>query len=440
MPILIAEDSSRRELLCGLGNASLSGLMWFAALTKFDLWFLAWIAMIPLLLAVERAPSMRRALFFAWWAGLVLNAGGFYWLVEVLARFGNFSRFVATLLFLFFCSYQAVRIILFVWLFRRIRSRTNLPAALVVPIVMVTAELCVPFVFPYHLAVTQAQQLHVIQVADLTGPVGVTALLLMINGALYDVVAGGRRRFTAAAVAIAILTGALVYGHIRMKQFAQRRTQAPKLRVGIVQPNIAFDEKTIGGTLMNNLAEVQARSAELEDEGAELIVWSETIYPALIWRQTPGDWHEGHPLRIRQGFAAPLIFGALTADLFDRNRSTYNSALMLAPNGMFAGRYDKSNLLMFGEYVPGAEMFPSLQKLVPDSVGGLVAGKDIVTFPFQAKDGRLWRLAPTICLEDIMPAPGRKLARLRPHLLVNLTDDSWFTINGVACDSVMIQN
>ena len=420
-----AVRDGRRELLYGLIAASFSGILWFVACPTFDLWLLAWVAMIPVLFAAERASSMRRALLFAWWAALVGNAGGFYWMVEVLQRFANLSWIAAAALFLLFCSYQALRLILFVWMFRGIRSRTNLPAALVAPILMVTAELCVPFIFPYYLAITQAQQLHVIQIADLTGPLGVTALLLMINGALYDVAAGGHRRLASAAIAFAILAGALVYGHVRIKQFSQRRAEAPKLKVGVVQPNIAFDQKTIGGPLKNNLADIQAQSAKLEEQGAELIVWPETIYPSYIWRHVPGDWHEDHPLRIRRGFTTPLIFGARTADLLDRNRYR-NSALMLDRNGMFTGKYDKSNLVVFGEYVPGVEIFPSLQQLVPDSVGGLTPGRDVSVIPFKAADGRQWRLGPTICLEDVIPDAVRKLARLRPHLLVNITDDSWF--------------
>ncbi len=43
-----------------------------------------------MLLAVDRAPTLGRALFLGWWAGVVETAGGFYWLIEVMQRFADF--------------------------------------------------------------------------------------------------------------------------------------------------------------------------------------------------------------------------------------------------------------------------------------------------------------------------------------------------------------
>jgi hypothetical protein len=37
-----------------------------------------------------------------------------------------------------------------------------------------------------------------------------------------------------------------------------------------------------------------------------------------------------------------------------------------------------------------------------------------------------FRIAPMICFEDTLPAFGRRLAELHPHLLVTLASDSWF--------------
>ena len=62
---------------------------------------------------------------------------------------------------------------------------------------------------------------------------------------------------------------------------------------------------------------------------------------------------------------------------------------------------------------------------MPRSAGHFARGQDIVTFPFEHED-ETYRLGPMICYEDILPAFGRKLAALRPHLLVNITNDAWF--------------
>src|SRR5690606_9209691 len=63
--------------------------------------------------------------------------------------------------------------------------------------------------------------------------------------------------------------------------------------------------------------------------------------------------------------------------------------------------------------------------LMPRTAGHFSRGEAVVTLPFE-HEGTTYRLGPMICLEDILPAFGRKLARLRPHLLVNLTNDAWY--------------
>jgi len=288
--------------------------------------------------------------------------------------------------------------------------------------------MCVPLVFPYYLAITQAWQAHVIQVADLTGPLGITALLMMVNGAGYDFICDGRRRLPSVVTAFVILAVVLGYGHVRIRQMEARRAAAPKIKVGVVQPNVVFNHDSGANQTVTRrqLAEMQLRSAELEREGADLIIWPEAGYAASIPRVNTGDWTETHPYRIRRVFTRPLIMGAETRDPLWRGGRAYNTALMLDEGGVFTGRYDKVNLLIFGEYLPGRELFPQMEKYLPASVGNLTPGDGAVIFPFRTADGREWRLAPVICLEDLLPAFGREIAGLHPHLLVNITDDSWF--------------
>jgi apolipoprotein N-acyltransferase len=84
--------------------------------------------------------------------------------------------------------------------------------------------------------------------------------------------------------------------------------------------------------------------------------------------------------------------------------------------------YDKTHLVVMGEYVPLADFFPWLRKLVPPG-GDLTAGNrpGLLTL-----DSPGIRLAPLICFEDTVPRVVRRAAQNLPHLLVNLTNDAWF--------------
>ena len=44
----------------------------------------------------------------------------------------------------------------------------------------------------------------------------------------------------------------------------------------------------------------------------------------------------------------------------------------------------------------------------------------------QAPGGKIWRLGPVICYEDILQGYLREVGQLHPDLLVNLTIDSWY--------------
>jgi apolipoprotein N-acyltransferase len=417
--------TARKGVLPGLALAS--AVLWFLSCADWDIWPLAWIAMVPSLVATEAAPTRRRALLYGWLTGTAANVGGFYWITGLLSRFGHVPMPLAIFGLVLLCAYQGVVFLFFAAAVRAVRARTAerfgtpLPMALVAPVLMVGFEMLVPFLFPWNLAITQAWVTPVIQIAEVTGPVGVTALLLMVNGAIYDVITA--RRFKPALVAVAVVGAALAFGFVRMGQIDARRAASPTLEVGVVQGNIPFDEK---GYKRRDLAPRQLRdlqrvSADLEAQGADLILWSESSYPFGIPRSQHEDFPERSRARIRRDFTVPLIFGAVT-EPDDPDQPNFNTALMLAGDGRIVETFDKIFLLMFGEYIPFRSI---LEPILPKNASHFSRGDRVVTFPLE-HEGQTYRLGPMICYEDIVPEFGRRLATLHPHLLVNITNDAWF--------------
>jgi apolipoprotein N-acyltransferase len=311
-----ATPKEQRAHGVSIALAMLSGCLWFLACADFDIWPFAYIAMLPAFFVVERAPTRRKALFYGWLAGAVANAGGFYWVSGLLERFGHMPFVVAVIGLLLLAAYQAVVFWLFFWVVRSIRLQsrellgTPLPMVLLAPVVMVSFEYLVPFLFPWYLAITQAWLVPVIQIAELTGPLGVTAFLMVINGALYDLITErGPRRKKIAIAAVSIVALVLVYGFVRISQIDARRADAPALKVGVVQGNIPFDEKGINRSDLaaQQLRELQAKSAELEGKGAEFIMWTESSYPYGVPRDAKTDFQERDGRRIRSAFAVYCI-------------------------------------------------------------------------------------------------------------------------------------
>ncbi|MGB6355605.1 MAG: apolipoprotein N-acyltransferase [Steroidobacteraceae bacterium] len=408
------------------GLVTLSGCLWFLAVTPFDLSLLAWVAAVPMLLAVDRAATFRQALFLGWWAGVVETAGGFYWLIDVTQRFADFPWWAGALVLLLFCAVRALIFLLFTGIVRFVRGRLRVPMTLLAPIALVGCELVVPQLFPCGQWISQAWHPLVIQIAEITGPLGVTALLMTVNGALYDLAADGRAARYSALAAAALVAAALAFGAVRMHQVDDTLAHAPRLQVGLVQPNFAYaaDSDLSREEAVRQLTALQTQSRRLQQAGAQLLVWSEGSYPATLPRDFAVDYAPEFLGRIQRGFSVPVIVGA---DMYDPARDeAFNSAILLDGGGRVAGRYDKVRLLAFGEYIPGVDFFPWLRKLLPIGSGRFTPGKAAALMNFQAPGGRTWKLGPVICYEDILQGFLRDVGRLHPDLLVNLTVDSWY--------------
>ncbi len=410
----------------GLGLVTVSGCLWFLACTPFDLSVLAWIAAIPMLLAIDRAPTLKGALLLGWLAGVVETAGGFYWLIDTTQRFTALPWIVAALVFFLFCATRAIIFLIFTGIVSAIRRRRPVPMALLAPLAMAICEFVVPQLFPCGQWISQAWHPLVIQITELTGPLGVTALLMLVNGALYDLLTQGRAARWSAVTAVGVLAAALAFGMVRMRQVDALIAGAPRLNVGLVQPNFAYsnDGEFSREEVLRELAALQEQSRRLERAGAQLVVWSEGSYPISLPRDFSADFTPDSLAMIRRGFGTPVLIGANTLESDEGD--AFNSALLLDRQGKAVGRYDKVHLLAFGEYIPGVDTLPWLKDLLPAGIGRFKAGTGPGVLSLPLPVGGTWRLGPLICYEDLLPGLIRGVGELHPDILVNLTSDQWF--------------
>ena len=409
----------------------MSGCLWFLACPPFDAPALAWVAAVPMLLAIDRAPTLRGALFLGWWAGVVETAGGFYWLIDLCQRFAGFPWIAGALVLLTFCAARALIFLIFTGIVVTIRrsrrgsAQRRVPMVVLAPLVMPVCEFIVPQIFPCGQWISQAWHPLVIQISELTGPLGVTALLMMVGGALYDWLDKDPAAPRYAAAAAGLFAAALIFGAIRMHQVDARIAAAPRLSIGLVQPNFAYsvDDDFSRDEALRELEALQVVSRRLTEAGAQLLVWSEGSYPVTLPRDFRVDFPTDSLARIRRGFSTPVLIGANTME--PDHEDAFNSALLLDSSGLQTGRYDKVRLLAFGETIPGIDTFPWLRRLLPAGSGRFIAGAGPVLLPL-ATAGGSWRLGPVICYEDLLPGYLQRVGQLHPDLLVNLTSDSWF--------------
>src|SRR5262249_9177637 len=148
------------------------------------------------------------------------------------------------------------------------------PAAPAFVLASITGELVYPLLFPWYFAFMMHRTPLLMQAADLGGVYLVGALLLGPNLALAEMGRAWRERARADRILVAAglaapLLGA-AYGAVRMKRVDALAAAGEPITVGIAQGNLPLFDRANG-------LEVQRRLTEqLRDQGAALVVWSES--------------------------------------------------------------------------------------------------------------------------------------------------------------------
>jgi apolipoprotein N-acyltransferase len=93
--------------------------------------------------------------------------------------------------------------------------------------------------------------------------------------------------------------------------------------------------------------------------------------------------------------------------------------LLMSPAGNVVSRYDKVNLVPFGEFVPWP--FGLLTRKVSSEAGDFEPGRRIVVSNI---DGH--RIGTFICYESVFPSYVRRFAASGAEVLFNISNDSWF--------------
>lgn len=396
--------------------AVFGGALYFLGFAGFDLWPLAFVALVPLLwaLELEAEARLRRVLAIGWVFGFVVQAGGYYWLIEMLEDFSGFSvlpnTFFASVLF----SFQAIQWLVFAALYHRARRR-GWPVLGVGLAVLTGLELVYPLLFPSYLANSLHQLPVFIQIVDLGGPILLSAVVMTVNIAVFELAwvrrHGGVISWKVPALAGAALLLTLGYGFFRVAQVDAAAAAAPHLTVGVIQANMGIYSKR------EDPLEGHRRHLDdtMELEAAhdlDLVVWSESAYTFFL---RPGVTNVKR--HVMGAIDTPLLFGGLSR----REEHSYNTAFLAGADGEVLGSYDKTYLLAFGEYLPFGETFPSLYDLSPNS-GHFTPGDHVE--PMALGD---YRITTLICYEDVLPGFTRgAVAAGQPHLLVNITNDAWF--------------
>jgi apolipoprotein N-acyltransferase len=376
---------------------------------------LGWVGALFFVYSVR----LRPAYFPAYCGGAVGHAIAFYWVFPTVATFGRFGMLISGLVFALYVALGALLFAVFVFFYRNLHTFVD-RFALRAPIAIALAELVTIRLFPWHFGHTQIAFRPFVQLAGLGGAILVSFVLFWVAEAVVRAILFRERR-RGLLLPLVALGLSLGYGAEVMDTLAHRRDREQE--VIVVQGNGSLAEMKELDSITGVLKRTYDLTVKAAKPGA-LIVWPEGSIPAFL----PANLGSARkdPSLPWLGDGSAFLIGAYS---FSDEQHRFNSAFAVYPDGSVPVPYFKQILIPFGEYIPGASIFPWLNRMNANA-GIFTPGTEVKVFgyPMRRADGHEYTVpaAPLICYEDTVPWLARRATQKGARLLVNLTFDTWF--------------
>jgi len=409
----------------------------------------AWFGLAPLLWAILCAGTsgakrpLRRSFLLSYLCGFLWYCGNCYWVRDTMQRYGDMPPLAPTLLLCGFSLVLGLYFGFFGLCIALVRKTTGSarPALLAAPILWTAFELAAARItsVPWdQLGYSQADNGLVNQLGPWTGVYGISFVLVAVNALLAAafLLDQPRNRLAAGVAGVVLLVsgwaGILVHAPAAPATATAMLIQ-PNLDVGSADAwaGPAWNEHM---TEFTRLAEEQCKTyiAGIPQTGAMTGEIPCPPYPMrpdlIVWPESPAPYFEDDPrlqhalITLAQTTQTSLVVGSIGVDPSPDGGlpKTYNSALIVGPDGSRVGRYDKIHLVPFGEYIPFRNLLFFARKLT-----GRVSSFDRgdVRKVFRLKGHRY---GVFICYEAVFADEVRQFARLGAEVLVNISDDGWY--------------
>ena len=270
--------------------AALSGVLSIVPLPGFDVPYLGWGALVPLLTALFLVPSHRRKPVALVW-GLIFSAGGHYWYPAYMPEWLGFALIVAV------GFYYAEVLRLGLWLTERLPRDLALLALPVSWAAIEFVKYIAPVVRDWWFVSLSASQWRfppALQVLPVTGFPGLTALVMLVNLALAALIVNrvrGKVLMPDKHAFAALICAGLLLG------FGAARLPAPEntFRVAVLTDMVNQDPeiRALGETDSNATPiatdAILAVDAALTRaaKGADFVVWPENEFAMAGDSQAP---------------------------------------------------------------------------------------------------------------------------------------------------------
>ena len=397
-----------------------SAVLLVLAFPSFELWWLAWIGLTPLVFAVARTRKALTAFLLGWLWGVIFFYGTCWWLTYPMIHYGHVPSWLAYPLLLLPVILGAIFPGLACAAIARVVLRFGSAALLAAPLIWVSFEWLrygVTGQLWNALGYSQAFHPAFIQPARWGGVYAVSFILVSVNAALVYALWRPTWRSITVLISVFVLW-ALATGAAFLASVTESNSDPRKTVVVSVQPNVPMD-----ATNVTEQARLLQRHLDLSTQGLSSETFKFGTTRVVIWPESPMNFSYTRDPKLREtveAFARQHQTSVLLNSLEPApNSGSYNSALGINEEGRIVAQYDKIRLMPFGEYVPLPQWLPGASS-VRGIVGEFTPGSSYTLMPLGA-----FRAGVFICIEAAHPAVARSFSHGGADVLINISNDGY---------------
>jgi apolipoprotein N-acyltransferase len=401
--------------------AAATAILLILSFPDFELWFLAWVALVPLLIVIAQRPAPAKAFLLGWAAGSAFFYGSCYWLTYSMIHYGGLPAVVAYLLLIPGALVVGIFPGVFAFLLAFAVKRWGRTAVLLAPVFWPASEwarLIVTGQLWNALGYSQAFHPALIQPAVWGGVYAVSFVIVALNTAvaLLLVTARGPRAVSISALLLFLATALI--GFSPFFKTYPGPGDSPLVIVVALQPNVPMNLVKSNEEMKKLLDRHWSMSA-----GALKSLPNDNSPRFVIWPESPMNFTYAEDKTFQQQLAdfattnhTSLLFNSLEPT---RANGFYNSALLINEDGRLIAQYDKIRLMPFGEYVPLPQWLPGAS-LISGIVGDFTPGDKYTLMPFGEQHAGTF-----ICIESAYPFIARRLTNEGADVLINISNDGY---------------
>ncbi|MCX8064945.1 MAG: apolipoprotein N-acyltransferase [Candidatus Hydrogenedentes bacterium] len=389
-----------------------SGILLSLTFPKPHIFYLAWIALIPLFNLSFRESNKKKIFLYYTISGWVFHSLTLNWLIANTFWVG-FPAFIG---YQILCLGLSIFWGIYGWLIKNTEDKKPIITLLIPPALWVGMEYLHSTLFTgfgwCNLGYSQGPDKILAQIASVGTVPLISFFIVGVNYSISYSLFSQKHRITGLTYGFIFLSLPHIIGWILLSNISAQ-SHVDKLKIAILQPNFSQEIK-FDPFWHQEMVRLTGEFTKvlIKDETIDLIFWPEALIMC--------DYKEPIITKILQNITTNYNSYLITGSTrLDENGNDFNSCLLISPKGEVVEFYDKVHLAPFGEYLPLSNILPFLRSILPYDVS---AGKEQKIF--KIKDNV--KIGPLICFEVLFSPLALNLKSLGANIIAVMTNLAWF--------------